>query len=465
MNIRIPLLATLFGGILTVSTQAQTITAPTGQNLTITNPVDVTGTGNTINIPSDGSYKIGGSTVFRTKTGDNLFVGVNAGPATTGINNVFLGNNAGYNNVAGTLNLFMGTNAGFANTAGTANVFVGYNAGLNNQGGRNVFFGTYAGTSNIGGEDNFFLGYNSGAGNVSGSGNCYLGTQAGNVATGNYNTFVGYASGASNASGSGNTYIGYGANGSNGVVNAVAIGFGATVTQNSSIILGGANNERVGIGNTAPTARLEVTSGVANTSGLKFTNLTSGSAATPVGGNKVLSVDGTGNVVLVTLVGITGGATPPLTGVGINSATSPVAEKTWKDQDGYLYNNSTNGVVINGSGLEGNSLIVKGGILSKEVNVKVEGSESWPDYVFKPSYKRMTLDEVEKFININGHLPNVASATEMAVIGNNLNKTDIKLLEKVEELTLYLLEMKKANEVQNAEIQNLKKQVKSLRRK
>ena len=63
------------------------------------------------------------------------------------------------------------------------------------------------------------------------------------------------------------------------------------------------------------------------------------------------------------------------------------------------------------------------------------------------------------------NLPNVASATEMAATGNNLNKTDIKLLEKVEELTLYLLEMKKANEVQNAEIQNLKKQVKSLRKK
>jgi trimeric autotransporter adhesin len=130
-----------------------------------------------------------------------------------------------------------------------------------------------------------------------------------------------------------------------------------------------------------------------------------------------------------------------------------------------LYNNSTNGVVINGTGFDGNSLIVKGGVLSKEVSVKVEGAESWPDYVFKPSYKRLTLDEVEKFININGHLPNVASATEMAATGNNLNKTDIKLLEKVEELTLYLLEMKKANEVQNVEIQNLKKQVKSLRKK
>jgi trimeric autotransporter adhesin len=140
-----------------------------------------------------------------------------------------------------------------------------------------------------------------------------------------------------------------------------------------------------------------------------------------------------------------------------------VAEN-WKESDGYLYNNSTNGVVIKGTGLDGNSLIVKGGVLSKEVNVKVEGSESWPDYVFKPNYKRMTLGEVEKFISINGHLPNIPSATEMAATGNNLGKTDVKLLEKVEELTLYLLDMKKANDAQAAELKALKQQVNSLKK-
>ena len=122
-------------------------------------------------------------------------------------------------------------------------------------------------------------------------------------------------------------------------------------------------------------------------------------------------------------------------------------------------------MVIKGTGLDGNSLIVKGGVLSKEVNVKVEGSESWPDYVFKPNYKRMTLGEVEKFISINGHLPNIPSATEMAATGNNLGKTDVKLLEKVEELTLYLLEMKKANDAQAAELKALKQQVSKLRKK
>ena len=77
----------------------------------------------------------------------------------------------------------------------------------------------------------------------------------------------------------------------------------------------------------------------------------------------------------------------------------------------------------------------------------------------------MSLGEVEKFIAINGHLPNVPSATEMAISGNNLGKTDVKLLEKVEELTLYLLDMKKVNDAQAAELKSLKKQVSKLRKK
>ena len=98
------------------------------------------------------------------------------------------------------------------------------------------------------------------------------------------------------------------------------------------------------------------------------------------------------------------------------------------------------------------------------MNVKVEGSEAWPDYVFRPNYKRMTLGEVEKFIAINGHLPNIPSATEMVANGNNLGKTDVKLLEKVEELTLYLLDMKKANDSQAEELKSLKKAFNSLKK-
>ena len=414
---------------------AQTITTPTGTPLSVTSNIEVSGD---VNVPTANAFKINGTEVLRFSN-LNLHVGPFAGnPSGTGTQNTFVGLGAGSVNTTGSYNMFIGSLAGLSNTVGQFNMYLGNGAGQYATGSTNTFVGASAGFGTSGsstGGDNVFIGVNSGRANTSGSRNVFVGSSAGQ-------DFVTPAN--SNSAGSDNTYIGYLAKaGAAGLTNATAIGSGAVASSSNTVVLGNAATTVTG-------------TGIPNSSGLRFANLTSGTMPRAVvGGTGVLSVDGSGNVVLVSLVG----------GATISSTDKPIAEKTWKEQDGYLYNNSTNGVVINGTGLDGNSLIVKGGVLSKEVNVKVEGSESWPDYVFKPSYKRMTLDEVEKFININGHLPNVASATEMAATGNNLNKTDIKLLEKVEELTLYLLEMKKANEVQNAEIQNLKKQVKSLRKK
>ena len=430
MNIRIPLLATLFGGILTVSTQAQTITAPTGQNLTITNPIDVTGAGNGVSIPADGAFKIGGVNALRTK-GSNFFIGDLAGNAvTTGIYNSFQGLGSGSNTTIGDYNTFYGLFSGLSNVSGTGNVFFGTNTGQNNiLGNQNVFFGYNSGKFTNSGNNSYF-GANSGYFNTSGINNAAFGSAAGVV----------------NTTGSNNTYIGTNSDASvNNLSNATAVGANTIVSASNTVVLGNAATTIIGAG--LPD----------HFSGLRFPKLTNGSPAAvgPTGTNgKVLSVDGSGNVILV-----------QITGAGVSTnATGPVSEN-WKESDGYLYNNSTNGVVIKGTGLDGNSLIVKGGVLSKEVNVKIEGSESWPDYVFKPNYKRMTLGEVEKFISINGHLPNIPSATEMAKTGNNLGQTDVKLLEKVEELTLYLLDMKKANDAQAAELKALKQQVSKLRKK
>ena len=66
-----------------------------------------------------------------------------------------------------------------------------------------------------------------------------------------------------------------------------------------------------------------------------------------------------------------------------------------------------------------------------------------PDYVFDESYKLMSLDEVAKFIDENNHLPNVPSAKEIKASGLNLSQMQMRLLEKVEELTLYTLDQHK----------------------
>ena len=54
-----------------------------------------------------------------------------------------------------------------------------------------------------------------------------------------------------------------------------------------------------------------------------------------------------------------------------------------------------------------------------------------------------SLDEVEKFINANGHLPEIPSAAEATTTPHNLGNMDVKLLQKVEELTLYTIEQEK----------------------
>ncbi len=89
---------------------------------------------------------------------------------------------------------------------------------------------------------------------------------------------------------------------------------------------------------------------------------------------------------------------------------------------------------------------VKGKITSSEVKVKIGG---WADYVFEETYELPTLSEVEKHIKEKGHLQNIPSAKEVAKNGIQLGEMNMKLLEKIEELTLYTI-------AQEKEIQTLK---------
>ena len=82
-------------------------------------------------------------------------------------------------------------------------------------------------------------------------------------------------------------------------------------------------------------------------------------------------------------------------------------------------------------------LEVNGAIRSKEVRVE---ASPWPDYVFEDDYRLKELAEVAQFIKENGHLPNIPSEKEVSEQGLALGYMNAKLLEKVEELTLYLIE-------------------------
>ncbi|WP_143569823.1 TMF family protein [Tenacibaculum agarivorans] len=118
---------------------------------------------------------------------------------------------------------------------------------------------------------------------------------------------------------------------------------------------------------------------------------------------------------------------------------------------GYLMDKGHKLVVNNGGAfINGNvgigtqnpdaKLAVNGRIHTKEVKVDLIG---WADYVFKEEYKLPTLEEVADHIKEKGHLINIPSETEVLKNGIQLGEMNAKLLEKIEELTLYTIAQEK----------------------
>jgi hypothetical protein len=96
-------------------------------------------------------------------------------------------------------------------------------------------------------------------------------------------------------------------------------------------------------------------------------------------------------------------------------------------------------------------LAVAGKIIAEEVVVKLQ-SAGWPDYVFDQNYLLKPLLEVEQFVKTNKHLPGIPSASQVEEKGLSMGEMQNKLLQKIEELTLYIIEQQK-------QIDELKKQV------
>ena len=101
------------------------------------------------------------------------------------------------------------------------------------------------------------------------------------------------------------------------------------------------------------------------------------------------------------------------------------------------------------------NLAVRGGIITEKVRVATSGTPFWADFVFEPTYKLRSLGELEKFIQINKHLPEIPSTSDVTKNGIDLAETQALLLQKVEELSLYVIE-------QNKKIKTLERRVKKL---
>ncbi|AXT53705.1 hypothetical protein D1818_23820 [Aquimarina sp. BL5] len=107
-------------------------------------------------------------------------------------------------------------------------------------------------------------------------------------------------------------------------------------------------------------------------------------------------------------------------------------------------------------------LAVNGNIHTKEVKVDLIG---WADYVFKEDYNLPTLQQVEDHINQNGHLINIPSAAEVAENGIQLGEMNAKLLEKIEELTLYAISQEKQLKYFKSETKSSKEVIENLKLK
>ncbi|WP_411032370.1 hypothetical protein [Spongiimicrobium sp. 3-5] len=144
------------------------------------------------------------------------------------------------------------------------------------------------------------------------------------------------------------------------------------------------------------------------------------------------------------------GSEPPILELLNPVRSSGSVESLWSVSGNDI--NYIDGKVGIGTSTPDYELTVKGKIHAEEV--KVDLSVPAPDYVFKNDYQLKTLEEVQNHIDAHGHLPNIPSAKEMETLGIELGNMDMRLLEKIEELTLYILS-------QNKRINLLEKQIKA----
>ena len=125
--------------------------------------------------------------------------------------------------------------------------------------------------------------------------------------------------------------------------------------------------------------------------------------------------------------------------------------------DYWDFNASANGLRMNANGsgtvafrLDTNGDVTIAGTLTTAGNV-------YPDYVFEPGYNLLPMEELARHIEEKGHLPNIPSAEEMKKNGINMSNLQMRLLEKVEELTLYTLSQEETIRVQQEVINEQKK--------
>ncbi len=331
--------------------------------------------------------------------GSNIAIGRDALKNVSSSYNIGLGYQSLLNNTSGLYNIAIGLNTLKSNTTSNSQIAIGQSVMENFlSGDSNASLGQYSLNQLSSGSRNTGMGYYAGYNMTSGSDNTFLGGNSlANLVIGSNNTAVGNNSlrGSNNASYSGNTAIGSMAGEYNQGNNNVYVG------QQSGQNAQGSGNLFLGYA-----------SGL-NESGSNKLYISNSYGSNPLikgeFDNKLLRIN----------VGPTNSANQGYFAIGDFDATSPMTIAP------------------------GYRLIVQDGIITEKIKIALKESSFWADYVFEEDYKLKPLQEVEHFVKQNKHLPNVPSAAEVLENGIDIATMNSKLLEKVEELTLYIIEQEK----------------------
>jgi len=150
---------------------------------------------------------------------------------------------------------------------------------------------------------------------------------------------------------------------------------------------------------------------------------------------------------------------------GIGTPYIDFSNDSVSDYNARLILNKNNTLEIDGNvgiginSTHGYKLAVAGNVIAEEIVVKLK--EDWPDYVFNKNYKQPKIDELENYIYNNRHLPGIPDAEEISKKGINVGEIQIRLLQKIEGLTLYIIDQNKKIEKLENDYEILKKKINS----
>jgi len=210
-----------------------------------------------------------------------------------------------------------------------------------------------------------------------------------------------------------------------GITNSTAIGYQAKVNQSNSLVLGSINgvngakaSTQVGIGTTAPQRLLHI----AGNNAVFRMDRSADSAAF-----MIVRTNSSGSVLKNFVVGVDAS--------GVN-------------QGQFVINDL--GTAVGGPGQRRLTIDNDGDVIINGDLITNAGALSFPDYVFAEDYKLMPLGELREYVETEKHLPQIPSAEEIQQQGEiNVTELQLRLLEKIEELTLYTIEQQETIEKQH----------------